>query len=68
MNEPKLRFKANDGTQFPEWERKTCASICCVFTDGDWIETKDQSNCGIRLIQTGNVGNVVLRQEKGLIK
>lgn len=57
MNEPKLRFKANDGTQFPEWERKTCASICCVFTDGDWIETKDQSNCGIRLIQTGNVGN-----------
>src|SRR5262249_55497056 len=24
--------------------------------DGDWIETKDQSASGIRLIQTGNIG------------
>jgi type I restriction enzyme S subunit len=31
-------------------------SICDVFADGDWIETKDQSENGIRLIQTGNVG------------
>ena len=23
MNEPKLRFKADDGSQFPEWEEKT---------------------------------------------
>jgi type I restriction enzyme M protein len=27
-----------------------------LFTDGDWIESKDQSPNGIRLIQTGNVG------------
>ncbi len=27
-----------------------------MFTDGDWIESKDQSDDGIRLIQTGNVG------------
>lgn len=27
-----------------------------VFTDGDWIESKDQSSSGIRLIQTGNIG------------
>lgn len=32
------------------------SSLCEVFTDGDWIESKDQSNDGIRLIQTGNVG------------
>ena len=31
-------------------------SLCDVFTDGDWIEAKDQSNSGIRLVQTGNVG------------
>ena len=31
-------------------------SLCDVFTDGDWIEAKDQSDSGIRLIQTGNVG------------
>lgn len=30
--------------------------ICTVFTDGDWIESKDQSNEGIRLVQTGNIG------------
>ena len=31
--------------------------ICDYFGDGDWIESKDQSEKGIRLIQTGNVGN-----------
>ena len=30
---------------------------CQVFIDGDWIENKDQSENGIRLIQTGNIGN-----------
>lgn len=30
--------------------------MCTVFTDGDWIESKDQSDEGIRLIQTGNIG------------
>lgn len=31
-------------------------SVCELFIDGDWIESKDQSTEGIRLIQTGNVG------------
>lgn len=31
--------------------------LCELFADGDWIETKDQSSSGVRLIQTGNVGN-----------
>ena len=30
--------------------------VCKVFTDGDWIESKDQSEEGIRLVQTGNIG------------
>lgn len=30
--------------------------LCLHFGDGDWIESKDQSEEGIRLIQTGNVG------------
>ena len=33
------------------------SSLCSTFADGDWIESKDQSELGIRLIQTGNVGN-----------
>ena len=59
MIEPKLRFKADDGSQFPDWEEKSYLSICNVFADGDWIESKDQSDSGIRLIQTGNIGNGV---------
>jgi len=30
--------------------------VCQVFGDGDWIESKDQSDGGIRLVQTGNIG------------
>ena len=39
-----------------DWERRKLESLCDVFTDGDWIEAKDQSDSGIRLVQTGNVG------------
>ena len=38
------------------WESKTLSEICEVFSDGDWIESKDQSPKGIRLVQTGNIG------------
>ena len=31
--------------------------LCTLFGDGDWIESKDQSTEGIRLIQTGNIKN-----------
>jgi type I restriction enzyme S subunit len=39
------------------WPMHSIESLCEVFTDGDWIETKNQAPEGIRLIQTGNVGN-----------
>ena len=39
-----------------EWVEKELATLCEIFCDGDWIESKDQSNEGIRLIQTGNIG------------
>jgi restriction endonuclease S subunit len=38
------------------WKNETLAGACRVFADGDWVESKDQSPEGIRLIQTGNVG------------
>jgi type I restriction enzyme, S subunit len=38
------------------WETVELAKLCTVFTDGNWIESKDQSADGIRLVQTGNVG------------
>jgi type I restriction enzyme S subunit len=40
----------------PDWTDRELSEICEVFADGDWIESKDQSPKGIRLIQTGNVG------------
>lgn len=49
---PEIRFKGFSG----DWERRELKTLCDKFIDGDWIETKDQSDSGIRLIQTGNVG------------
>lgn len=51
-NVPEIRF--NGFTD--DWERRKLSELCIKFTDGDWIEAKDQSNEGVRLIQTGNVG------------
>ena len=49
---PEVRFKG-----FTEaWDKYELGKLCVKFTDGDWIESKDQSNSGIRLIQTGNIG------------
>ena len=45
-------------------ERVALSSLCDTFTDGDWIEAKDQSDSGIRLVQTGNIG-VGTFKEKG---
>ena len=38
------------------WTSCPLAKLSDVFTDGNWIETKDQAPAGIRLVQTGNVG------------
>ena len=39
------------------WETRQLIDLCDEFRDGNWIESKDQSQDGIRLVQTGNVGN-----------
>ena len=38
------------------WEQRKLGWLCDKFTDGDWIEAKDQSDSGIRLVQTSNIG------------
>jgi type I restriction enzyme S subunit len=38
------------------WKKILLKDACKVFADGDWIESKDQSPDGIRLVQTGNIG------------
>ena len=34
MNEPKLRFKADDGSEFPDWEEKKVANLFSKIKDG----------------------------------
>ena len=43
------------------WKTNKLVEVCDVFGDGDWIEKKDQSSDGIRLIQTGNIGNGIYK-------
>lgn len=53
--------------QLPDgWEWRDFISLTSLFCDGDWIESKDQSLNGIRLIQTGNIGIGIFkdREEK----
>ena len=44
------------------WTIYKLSELCNVFTDGDWIESKDQSLEGIRLLQTGNIGIGVFKE------
>jgi type I restriction enzyme, S subunit len=43
------------------WQTKKLGDVCEVFADGDWVESKDQSSDGVRLIQTGNVGDGIFK-------
>lgn len=47
-----------------KWATAELASVSKVFTDGNWIETKDQASEGIRLVQTGNVGEGVFKDRR----
>jgi type I restriction enzyme S subunit len=46
------------------WATAELAKVAKVFTDGNWIETKDQASEGIRLVQTGNVGEGVFKDRR----
>src|SRR5450759_1569355 len=47
------------------WEIKSLSEVCTFFNDGNWIESKDQSENGYRLIQTGNVGIGEFKNKSG---
>ena len=47
------------------WQWTTIKNIVNYIGDGDWIESKDQSDKGIRLIQTGNIGFGTFKDKEG---
>ncbi len=46
------------------WEYKKLSEVVSFIGDGDWIESRHQSDNGIRLIQTGNIGNGVFKAKE----
>lgn len=46
-------------------QKSKLKDLCIYFNDGNWIESKDQSSEGVRLIQTGNVGNGFFKNRAG---
>lgn len=50
------RYRDNGNLASSKWPMVELRDIVQFVDDGDWIESKDQSDSGIRLIQTGNIG------------
>lgn len=57
--EIEVPFELPDG-----WSWGKLKNIKNYIGDGDWIESKDQSTFGIRLLQTGNIGFGNFRDKK----
>src|SRR5262249_16983473 len=53
---PAALWEVFESAEKKKWKQSNLADVSQVFNDGDWIESKDQSSKGIRLIQTGNIG------------
>jgi len=56
-----LRFPGHEHVKIvdgiPEgWTTSTVADVCKEYSDGDWIETKDQGGEDYRLLQISNIG------------
>ena len=52
--------------EIPEnWVWCRLEDVCNQMLDGDWIESKDQSDEGVRLIQTGNIGFGKFKDKEG---
>lgn len=54
MNEPRLRFKADDGSEFPEWEEKKIGELG-AFIKGAALSKADISESGSPLILYGEL-------------
>ena len=71
MSVPALRFKDDDGKEFPEWEEKTLGEVAdsnikWSLTGGPFgsnLKAEDYTNSGIRIIQLQNIGDGIFNDE-----
>ncbi|MDH5887688.1 restriction endonuclease subunit S [Vibrio splendidus] len=61
---PTLRFKADDGSEFPDWEEKKLGEVVSKekhsFTGGPFgsdLKSDDYTDSGVRIIQLQNIGD-----------
>ncbi len=66
-NRPYEKLSENEAPfELPStWKWGKLKDITNYIGDGDWIESKDQSETGIRLIQTGNIGFGNFKDKEG---
>ena len=56
LNIPKLRFKDNNGNDYPQWEKVNLSDICS-FLQGLTYTPNDVSNTGILVLRSSNIQN-----------
>ena len=74
MNEPKLRFKADDGSQFPDWEEKKFYEVIKLYRGSSprpIVEYIVDGNQGLNWIKISDVpqnGNVIVTVKEHISK
>lgn len=63
QSQPQQRFP--EFRKAGKWKQSRLAKLTDELRDGDWIESKDQSDEGIRIVQTGNIGQGVFIPKSG---
>lgn len=54
MSVPELRFKQDNGQNFPEWEEKLLGDLCATFKSGSGITSEQIKNQGSYPVYGGN--------------
>ena len=57
MHEPKLRFKADDGSEFPDWEEKKIGDLILLYDE------KVSSNCKLPILTSSKKNGIEYQEE-----
>lgn len=57
MGEPKLRFKADDGSDFPDWEEKTLGDLGVFVRGLTYDKTQTVETNGVAVMRSNNISS-----------